>query len=473
MQKRYKYLIKNTGILAISNFSSKILVFLLVPLYTRVLTTTEYGTYDLVSTTIQLILPILSVNIFEALVRYLMDETVDKRQAITIGAKLCFFSCIIFTILIMVNKIIGLITILNDYSIITIVFFFSSAFYQYTTSVAKGMEYVNYMAIAGVISTIVMIIGNIIFLLWFQIGIFGFFISSIISQIIPAIFIFWRLNIGSYIQIKIEKKVQTSMIKYSTPLVLNTVGWWMNNALDRYAVTFICGTAVNGIFSVAYKIPTILATVQQIFIQAWQISAIKEYSNDSKEFYGKMMNFINIAMGSTCMVLIFSTKLLAKFLYGKDFYQAWKYVPFLLVSGVLNSASGVLGPILSADKNSKSLGISTFLGALINLVLNFTLVYLIGPQGAAIATVISSLAIYVFRDKSLIGKIDYCKKMQMYVSWVLLIIQAIVMIYMEKYLIQILIIIIFILIYYKDFKNIFSVINEHFIKPIIKKTVSY
>ncbi|HAQ8217931.1 TPA: oligosaccharide flippase family protein, partial [Enterococcus faecium] len=50
-----KYLIKNMGILTISNFSSKILVFLLVPLYTSVLSTTEYGTYDLTISTATLL----------------------------------------------------------------------------------------------------------------------------------------------------------------------------------------------------------------------------------------------------------------------------------------------------------------------------------------------------------------------------------------------------------------------------------
>ena len=63
MKKDYKYLLKNVGLLALSNFGSKILVFLLVPLYTRMLTTEEYGTFDLYVSTITLLIPILSLNI--------------------------------------------------------------------------------------------------------------------------------------------------------------------------------------------------------------------------------------------------------------------------------------------------------------------------------------------------------------------------------------------------------------------------
>lgn len=454
MQNRYLYLVKNTGILAISNFSSKILAFLLVPLYTRVLTTEEYGSYDLISTTIQLLIPIFTVNICEAVVRYLMDKNIKENDVITIGAKYCCIGLILFIVVAICNRITNLVPMLNNYVIMMIALFFSTVLYQYTSSIAKGLEKVTCIAVAGIISTVVMILGNIVLLLYFKLGIIGFFLSSILSQLIPAVILFSKMNVWGRINRDSAKHVQISMTKYSAPLILNSVGWWMNNALDRYAVTFICGAAVNGIFSVAYKIPTILATVQQIFIQAWQISAIKEYSNDSKHFYGEMMNFINMTMGITCMSLIVTTKLLARFLYANEFYQAWKYVPFLLVSGVMNSVSGVLGPILCADKNSKTLGKSTFYGAGVNVVLNITLVYSIGPQGAAIATLISSFAIYLLRDRALIGKIDQSNKNKMLVSWILLTIQASIMIYCESYSLQVIVIIIYLSLYCRELKKI-------------------
>lgn len=461
MQNRYAYLAKNAGILAISNFSSKILTFLLVPLYTSVLTTEEYGTYDIVSTTIQLLLPILTVNICEAVVRYLMEKDIDKKAVITIGAKWCIVGMIAFIAIIVGNQFWGIVSILTNYEAMTIALFISTVLYQYTTSIAKGFEKVSYIAVAGIISTMVMIFSNIVFLLYFRIGIKGFFFSSILSQLVPAVFLFSRMGVIKCIHRNSEINIQGAMIKYSTPLILNTVGWWMNNALDRYAVTFVCGAAVNGIFSVAYKIPTILATVQQIFIQAWQISAIKEYSNDSRHFYGKMMNFINMTMGITCMGLIFLTKSLAKFLYANDFYQAWQYVPFLLVSGVLNSASGVLGPILCADKNSKVLGVSTFYGAGVNVILNFILVYAVGPQGATIATLISSLAIYICRKRALIGKIEVENKTKMVISWGLLTVQATIMIYWENYSLQALIIIIYLLMFRTDLKNLYRIASNY------------
>ena len=68
--KGYKYLFKNIGLLTISQFGTKILVFLLVPLYTSVLSTSEYGTYDLFVTTINLLVPIVTLNLSDAVLLF-------------------------------------------------------------------------------------------------------------------------------------------------------------------------------------------------------------------------------------------------------------------------------------------------------------------------------------------------------------------------------------------------------------------
>ena len=73
MNSKYIYLINKTGILAISNFSSKLLVFFLVPIYTSVLSTAEYGTYDLAMSTVLLLYPVLTVNIVDCVMRFSME----------------------------------------------------------------------------------------------------------------------------------------------------------------------------------------------------------------------------------------------------------------------------------------------------------------------------------------------------------------------------------------------------------------
>lgn len=191
---------------------------------------------------------------------------------------------------------------------------------------------------------------------------------------------------------------EREMLIYSVPLIATVVGWWVNSCADKYIVTFILGISANGLLSVSYKIPQIINTIQGIFTQAWQISAIKEYgSSDTADFYGKTFIVINLMMCIVCSFLIFMTRPLAYILYANDFYEAWKYVPFLLVSSVLNCASGLLGPILSAKKNSKAMMWSAIVGAVANIIMNIVFVNLTGIQGATFATLVSSYIIYIIR----------------------------------------------------------------------------
>lgn len=457
MDSKYRYLVKNTSILTISNFSSKILVFLLVPLYTSVLSTSEYGTYDLIATTLQLLTPFLALNIYEGVMRFMMDDSAEKKDVASIGLKYVLIGILLFGIIICVNKALYLWPALADYSLYVFSYFSFGLFYQYVNQFAKGLEKVTDMGIAGVLGTLATVILNILLLLGLHMGLPGFYIAYIAGQGIPAVYLSLRIKVWRYIIARPDKKTEHDMIWYSLPLIMNSLGWWANNVSDRYVVTFICGVAVNGIYSVAYKIPTILNTLQQIFVQAWQISAIKEYSNDdSRSFYGKALDYMNVIMCICCMGLILLTKPIAHILYAKDFYAAWRHVPFLLVSGVFNSASGILGPILTANKNSKAMGSSALYGALINIVLNIVLVLAMGAQGAAIATAVSSFFIYFFRKISVGKDITYLNRKQMIISWLLICIQAALAIYTSLYIVQAFIIILLMIMYRNEIKGLWK-----------------
>lgn len=454
---RTKYLLKNMGILTISNFASKILIFLLVPLYTTVLSTVEYGTYDLVVSTVTLLYPILSLNIVDAVMRFSMDKEYSKEKIAVIGFKLILISIVIFAVgMILFNKF-KIWPEINGLEGFVFLYYFSYVFNQFLVQFAKGLECVREMGIAGVISTFAMVGGNIFFLLVLKEGLPGFFLANIIAQGISAIYLLIKLKLWVYLKnLNVEKILIREMLVYCLPLLASTIGWWVNSASDKYVVAFMLGVSANGILSVSYKIPQIINVVQSIFIQAWQISAIKEYGEkDTARFYGKTFLIINVFMCAACSWLILLTRPLAYLMYAKDFFQAWQYVPFLLISSVFNCASGLLGPILSAQKNSKAMMWSAIIGASVNIIMNITLIHYIGIQGATIATLICSIIIYEVR-KSAVGKdiIIECYKVVI-VTWLLLCVQAFVEIYLKACVIEITLMIVMLII---NKKNLYTIL---------------
>ncbi len=443
MKKRGKYLFKNLGILTISKFSSKILIFLLIPLYTNILTTKEYGLYDLIISTIQLIFPILTLNIVDAIMRFSMEKNTKVDECATIGMKYILVSTLLVFIFLLINYFFDPIKQIYGYEILIFLYYLFYSFSEYFSQLAKGMERVKDMGIAGVLGTFFTIIGNLLFLLVFKLGLNGFILANILGLFVQVFYYTLRIKIWKYINFhNYNKKLNKEMLVYCVPLIFTVIGWWINSASDRYAVTFICGLAATGLLSISYKIPSIINTIQSIFTQAWQISAIKEYdSYDSAEFYGTYFENIDLVFSIICSLLIIFSRLLAGILYSKDFYQAWIFVPFLLISSVFNSASGFLGPILSAQKKSKAMAKSAICGTISNVVLNILLIYLIGVQGATIATMVSSFLIYWIRKKEVGKDILINNYSSIVITWCLLIVQATIDVYLSIYPLEIILII--------------------------------
>lgn len=400
MNSKYKYLFKNIGLLTLSNFGTKLLVFFLVPLYTAVLSTEEFGTFDLFNSTINLLIPILSLNIVESVLRFSIEYHSKRSDIFSIG----FFhvlNCSLLVILaVWINHIFSFSIVLKEYSLFFVLMFVTTAFLGGLVNFSRGIDRIREVAIGGVIGSAAIIALNIIFLLVLHMRLEGYFLAHILGTVIQSAYLLVRIKIWKYTTIRFDKGLQKEMRKYSIPMIANTVGWWVNNVSDRYVVTFFCGLGINGIYSVAYKIPSILQVFQTIFNQAWTLSAVRDYTNDDQSgFFEKMYNLYNFSMVVICSLLIIFSRLMARLLYAKEFYNAWVYVPLLLISVVFGAMAGYIGGIFAAVKDSKIYAKSTVVGAVVNIVLNIVLVYFMGAMGAAIATAFSYFVVWVIRLK--------------------------------------------------------------------------
>lgn len=439
MRNKFKYLFKNMGLLFISNFSSKILIFLLVPLYTSVLSTEEYGTYDIIYTTVQLLTPILSLNISDAVMRFSIGaDRKSQEESFTCGVKFVSLGVFVTSLGIFAGKILIPNGHFTPYLMHFLWIFVAYILNNLVIQFARGIDDISGIAISGVLSTITSIVLNIAFLLYFKLGIDGYFYAVVISSLIPVIFLGIRNRLWSYLTpgsdwLKLSP-YEKEMLNYSIPIIWVALYWYINNAADRYAVTLFCGIDVNGLYSVAHKIPAILNVIQGIFIQAWQLSAIKEYDKESGEiFYRRVYQGCQIIMSIMCSGLLLFNKVVAHILFAKEFYTAWVFAPFLLLSVVFNILSGVAGSVFSATKDSGKLATSAIVGSTVNVILNFILCFTIGGIGAAIATFISSVVIWFMRMKALRKhmylKLNYKRHILQYA---LLLVQATLMICLQN-----------------------------------------
>ena len=397
---RYGNLIKNIGFLTVSNFGSRILTFLLIPIYTAVLTTEEYGSFDIIYTTVSLLLPVLTLGISDGAMRFLLDNKDNKSDIYRITLRVVLTSVVVVALLAGLNSIFNILPVVKSYWLFFLCHYIVFTLYQVSQDIARGLDKLKNLAISGLVNSVALLVFNLLFLLVFKWGLNGYFLANIVANLLATLVIVFSTKYYKDInrREKIDGELRKEMIKYSRPMVLNSVGWWINNVSDRYVILFILGAAANGVYSVAYKIPTILSVFQTIFNQAWTVSLIKGYDSEkSRKYVEDVYGVYAVLMLVLCSATVLFNKTIASFLYFGEFFIAWKYVPLLVFAALFSSLSGLLGAIFGAEKDSKALSSTTMIGAVVNVILNIIFINLMGVIGAALATAISSFVVWLSR----------------------------------------------------------------------------
>ncbi|MCR5627484.1 MAG: polysaccharide biosynthesis C-terminal domain-containing protein [Lachnospiraceae bacterium] len=473
---RYSYLFSNMALFTISNFVSKILVFLLVPFYTTYLSESEYGVADLMQTTLLLTVPILTVNIGESALRFALEGD-DKNNIFDIGLRYVLKGIAIVGGLVFTAVCVGTFTgFLNDgllkiYLIIFFVLYAADAFYEFMLLFSQGCDAVKIMICGSVSCTVLVIASNLIALLVLRTGLYGYLTAQVISFAGAGFLIYILMKREGYIgNASLDRKnegyraLKGQMVSYGKGMQLYAASSWANNAIDRYFILFFLGSAVNGLYGVAYKIPAILTTFQRIFAQAFQMSAVKEYEGDDPEnFFSTLYRIYNAVMVFGCAALVYILKPLAAFLFREGFFEAWVLVPPLLISIIFGALEGFLGSICLAYKDGRSMGRATGTGAVVNIVLNYILIGPFGAMGAAVATAISYFVMlvmaYIMVRKHIVLKTGFVKNLFCYA---LLGAESVVLITGIRYyyLYNALIILALCALYFKDFKEVYKKLME-------------
>lgn len=410
---KYKYLATNTLIFFISNFTSKILVFLLLPLYTTVLSTSDYAISDLMTTSVNLFYMVLTLMISEGVLRFSFEEQYNKSHIFSTGLCFIIVSGMMFGCGIIFLARMNYIEIFNGHWVQFLLLYIFYSLQQLLADFMRGLQQIKLIGITGVIGTIVTVVLNIILLVVFKYGIDGYIASMILANAAACLIYFVVGKAYKYIDIgNLDKTLTLKMVKYSWPIVLTQVCWWFDTAVDRYLVTFLMGTSETGLLSAAHRLPTILTIFTSIFMQAWKLSAINEYeSESSRGFFSKMLNLYNTLLMIAGAVVIILTKTISGMILKGDFFNAWYLVPPFILAFVMNGISAFLGTFYIASKNTKPLMHSAFVGAIVNVVLGFVLIKEIGTIGAGIANAVSYFIISVIRT------IQVKKEMRLYLEF--------------------------------------------------------
>lgn len=433
---KYKKLASNTIIFAIGTFSSKILSFLLMPFVTRMMGTGDYGAADLVQQTVNVLIPIVTLAVNSAALRFALDKAANKSDVFTVGVRTTLIGFVIFLFF---AYPISFITIndfrLGDYILLIIAFVLVSSFRQLCQQFVRGSGYVKLFAVDGIIATATTLLFTILFLGPFKWGVTGYIVAIIASDACSIIFFTVTAKLYKYVEPRcIDKSIGRQMLKYCAPLVPTVILWWIINVSNRYMITYFIDSSANGLYTAASKIPNFVILFSQIFIDAWQLSAVDEYdSKDRASFFTKVFRVYSGGVFAVASALILFCQIITKILVAQSYYESWKYVPILIIATTYSCIVNFLASVYMAEKKSLMSLLTASSGAITNVVLGFLLVPKLGANGAAIATVCAFLMVFITRGTNTRRYIKISYKLPLMIfETVILVTQSILMLYLKE-----------------------------------------
>ena len=462
MVSRERNLVKNTAILAIGQLSSKVFTFLLLPVYTSLLSPNDFGKIDAVQTVISLLLYFVTLQIENAIFRFLIEYR--NKENIQIS----YVTSALVVLLVMIGISITLIIFLNyififPYIKLIIALIFIQSLYLFISNLARGLGNNTDYSIASFLITVSSLISNILMIVIFKYGAVSILLSLAISNLIGFIYLFYRIKIWKLIKPKnIDIVKINEMLRYSLPLIPNAISWWIANMSDRLIVIYFLGTMYNGIYAAANKIPTIYTTIFVVFNTAWAESVSLAINDSDRNVYiESMMNNSFKLFSFMNMGIILCVSIFFDYLIGNQYSEAYNQIFILLLAIFVNSLCSLLGGILGGLKNTYVIGWTTVIGAVINAVINLFFIKMIGLYAASISTLISYIIIYLFRYFSVKKVVPYKISRSYLISYFLMLI-LVSYGYFERKLFVNMIVLLILLIwgFFQNKKLLYSLINS-------------
>ena len=394
---RYKRLFSNTLILGLGTLGSKLLTFLLTRLYTGYLSPGEYGVLDLIIQSVNLLIPLVSLGMNTAVLRFAMDGETDRTTVLSTGlvVDLCGFGG-----LLLLFPLISRIPDIGDYSLWMYLYIFCSLIHYLFAYFVKTLQKVRLFAIASLIGTAATLLLDILFIAVLQIGVVGYILAIVLADLLQILILFFAAKLYTYIRLdSIRKKVTAAMLKYSIPLIPTTALWWVTDASDRFMVTNMISESANGLYAAAYKVPNLLILISGVFMDAWHMSILTEKSAlERQTFFSKIFSMYQSIIFVCSSGLILCSKLVTSILVAPEYYDSWQYMPTLVVAMAISNMVSFIGTIYTVEKRTQSALWTTVMGTIVNLVGNFVLIKQFGVHGAALSTAISYAFVLALRS---------------------------------------------------------------------------
>ncbi len=407
--RKYRQLAVNIGLFAVNAVATRLVTFLLVPLYTYFMSAGEYGLTDMSLTVISLVTPLATLSVADAAVRFIVGDRAREAEYAFIGFAVTSASTVLVALL---SPILNLEVFggLGAYKGWFVFAYASSALLQLCGEVARGVGGVRLIPVCAGVSSLITCASAVALIGGLGMTVVGYFVSVSVG---PLVAVAVYLTVGGMGRLALDgarsllggglgriKELCAPMLRYALPLIPNSLFWWVGTSINRFFITGMLGIAASGMFAAAGKLPNLLNTAYSVFQQAWQLSAFQESGDDGLEgFFSSVFRVLQAGMTVLCALISFLAPWLAMVFLQGEFYGAWPMISVLLIANLMNVFNAFYGTVYTTTMHTSYIMRTTVVGAVACVVLTPALIVPLGTYGACVASALGNALVFAMRAR--------------------------------------------------------------------------
>ena len=386
--------------------------FLLLPIYTNIFSLEDYGIISLIYTFLGFMNVVLHYGLDASLLKHYMPADSEERKTILSNAYGSFLiTTILFSLLLIIfrNNVSGLLFGINlpNITLLVVGILFFDVLWSIHVLILRAEERPVYFSIISFLNVLSTLALNILFVIYFELGIYGVLLSNLITSgvifLITVPIILKRSSIKS-LSLKYWKK----MMKFGVPFLPAGIFSMILELSDRYILRYLTDIETVGLYNAGYKLGLLILLIVMGFNMAWQPYFLKK-EKEERKYIADVTTLVFAVLGFLWILLLLWSDTMVKIkfgdfsFFGEQYWEATSIVPIIGLAYVFHAGYLIQLPGVYLLEKTGWIPWVRGLGALSNIILNFLLIPEYGIVGAASATCLSFIlmaVIFYFINRS-------------------------------------------------------------------------
>ncbi|WP_067843857.1 lipopolysaccharide biosynthesis protein [Amphibacillus sediminis] len=388
---------KNSILYTIGGMMTPLIGFIMLPIYTNYLPPSEYGIMTTVQSLVGMFQIFLLLSLNGAVTRFYYDfldnKTEQRKYLGTIYIFVFLFATAISILMLILHQFIGGVLFSNipvkPYYFYMIGLSWLNALLALPLALLRAQEKAGLFVAINIIKALIIMSLTMYFIIVKGLGAISALASqSIILSLTVIILLIYSLK---YISLKISILFIKNSLWFSLPLLPHVASGWIISSSDRVILEKFVSLDKLGVYSLAVQVSMVLSlfytSVNNALVPRYT-SLRKENKNIESQKLLKSFYYIVIIFGAISIpIAMLGTKLLSSDSYN---YALW-LIPFLIVGHILKGIYYIPVAKLFYNKSTRAIATSSSIAAVVNILVNLTLIPFIGVPGAVVSTIIAEI----------------------------------------------------------------------------------